>query len=139
MSALTDCSIILYVMTEKWFGGKKYRDLFEVIKNSVLNAMSEGKHIPGAALSSMKDDMQSTLQGLQVLPIVKNIPDDLEQMISDMAGEPMFWDNTDLVFDTAGGDSEQMLQSAGGINWDVPGQELWLSDGDIYESLAASI
>jgi hypothetical protein len=48
---LTDCSIMLYVMTERWPLAKKYRDVFERIKEAVMDILSGGKnqerqHIP---------------------------------------------------------------------------------------------
>lgn len=129
ISALTDCSIILYVMTEKWSGGKKYRDIFEVIKKSVLDAIAEGKHIPRAAVTSMKDDMQDTLQGLQSEVTMKNIPDDLEQMISHMIGEPMFWEDVDMGFETGMGDPANFLGQLDGGSWEVANDENWLNTG----------
>lgn len=129
MSALTDCSIILYVMTEKWSGGKKYRDLFEVVKKSVLDAIAEGKHIPRAVVTSMKDEVQDTLQSLQTESIVKTIPDDLEQMISAMAGEPMFWDDIDMDFGMGIGNPADFFGPADGESWEVPSHELWLESG----------
>ncbi|KUJ08658.1 uncharacterized protein LY89DRAFT_676572 [Mollisia scopiformis] len=128
ISALTDCSIILCVMTEKWSGGKKYRDLFEVVKKSVLDAIAEGKHIPRAAVTSMKDDMQDTLHGIQSDAVMKNIPDDLEQMISDMAGQPMFWDDVDMGFEM-GMDTASFLVTGDGDSWDDSGHGNWMNSG----------
>ncbi|KAH6669955.1 fungal-specific transcription factor domain-containing protein [Halenospora varia] len=94
---LTDCSIILYVMAERWPAGRKYRDLFESVKKSVLDTIAEEKHIPRTAVTSMKDDMQTTLASLQVSTTAESIHDDLEQMISDMTGEPIsFWDDIEM-------------------------------------------
>ncbi|PVH71530.1 hypothetical protein DL98DRAFT_596856 [Cadophora sp. DSE1049] len=75
IGALTECSIILYVMTERWPASRKYRDLFEVVKKSVLDAISEGKHTPGTAVTSMKDDFQTSLQSLQVDTTFESMPD----------------------------------------------------------------
>jgi hypothetical protein len=86
-SALTDCSIMLYVMAERWQVGKKYRDLFELVKKAVLDAIQEGRHAPRTAVASLKNGMQTSLQQLQVDTEVENVVDDLEQMIGDMTGE----------------------------------------------------
>jgi hypothetical protein len=48
---LTNCSIMLYVMTERWPLAKKYRDVFERTKEAVMDILSAGKdqerqHIP---------------------------------------------------------------------------------------------
>jgi len=44
---LTDCSIMLYVMTERWPLARKYRDVFETIKESVLAILEKEsiKHV----------------------------------------------------------------------------------------------
>src|SRR5689334_13178504 len=85
--ALTDCSIMLYVMAERWLVGRRYRDLFELVKKSVLEAIEEGQHAPRSAVASLKTGMQTSLQQLPVNMVVENVADDLEQMIGDMTGE----------------------------------------------------
>lgn len=97
--ALTDCSIILYVMAERWPAGRKYRDLFESVKKSVLEVISEEKHVPRMAVVNMKDEMQTSLHGLQANPAteMETIHDDLDQMISDMTGEQLFsWEDHEI-------------------------------------------
>jgi hypothetical protein len=96
--ALSDCSVILYVMTERWPASRKYRDMFEAVKKAVLDAILEGKHIPRTAVTTMKGDMQNSIHSLQVNTATDTIPNDLEQMISDMTGEQMsFWDDVDMI------------------------------------------
>jgi hypothetical protein len=138
IGALTDCSIILYVMTEKWPGGKKYRDLFESVKKSVLDAIAEGKHIPRTAVTSMKDDMQITLQNLQVDTTTESIPVDLEQMISDMTGEAVcFWDDIDMNFGIDDGTgifgamdgSGIPDQTQNGHEWSHTDNNMWFDSG----------
>ncbi|RDI86727.1 hypothetical protein Vi05172_g3157 [Venturia inaequalis] len=133
--ALSDCSIILYVMTERWPASRKYRDIFEAVKKSVLDAISEGKHIPRTAVTTMKDDMQNSIPMLQVNPATETIPDDLEQMISDMTGEQIsFWDDVDM---TEIGDGPTLLPTVdehsqsyalGTSEWDVTVPNFWTSD-----------
>lgn len=133
--ALSDCSIILYVMTERWPASRKYRDIFEAVKKSVLDAISEGKHIPRTALTTMKDDMQNSIPRLQVNPATETIPDDLEQMISDMTGEQIsFWDDVDM---TGLDDGSTLLPTVdehsqgfvlGGAEWDVADANFWNAD-----------
>jgi hypothetical protein len=97
--ALTDCSIILYVMAERWPAGRKYRDLFESVKKSVLDVISEEKHVPRMAVVNMKDEMQTSLHGLQTNPSteMETVHDDLDQMISDMTGEQLFsWEDNEI-------------------------------------------
>ena len=97
VGALSDCSIILYVMTERWPESRKYRDLFEAVKKSVLEAIEEGKHIARTAVTSLKSDMQASLRDLPADTTMESVSDDLEQMISDMTGENIpFWTGTDV-------------------------------------------
>jgi hypothetical protein len=147
VNALTDCSIILYVMTERWPAGIKYRDLFESVKKSVLDAIAEGKHFPRTAVSSMKEGMQTTLQSLQVDNTTEHIRDDLEQMISDMTGEEVsFWDEVDMEFainaeaELAGLGNENMegledvdvsqVLSPTGARWGPTDSSLWFDSGE---------
>lgn len=133
--ALSDCSIILYVMTERWPASRKYRDIFEAVKKSVLDAISEGKHIPRTAVTTMKDDMQNSIPRLQVNPATETIPDDLEQMISDMTGEQIsFWDDVDM---TGIGEGPTLLPTVdehsqnyelGVSGWDVNDPNFWTSE-----------
>jgi hypothetical protein len=60
MSALSDCSIMLYIMTERWPNIKRYQDAFETIKRTVLELMVDGKHqskttVMGDVFSSLQD------------------------------------------------------------------------------------
>ncbi|RDW58435.1 hypothetical protein BP5796_12365 [Coleophoma crateriformis] len=89
MSALSDCSIILYIMTERWPNIKRYRDAFEAIKRKVLYLIAEDKHQPGKAIPQSAGDIWSSLQGFDV-EMMENINSDaVEQMMSDMIGERM--------------------------------------------------
>lgn len=89
MSALSDCSIILYIMTERWPNIKRYRDAFETIKRSVLYLIAENKHQPRKVIPSFIGNTWSSLQNFDVEMIEHINCDDLEQMMSDMTGERM--------------------------------------------------
>lgn len=87
-------------MAERWPASRKYRDLFEAVKKSVIEAIEEGKHMPRKAVTSMKDDMQSPLQRLDADTTMESVTDDLQQMISDMVGEAIsIWPDTDVGMD----------------------------------------
>ncbi|KAI1758781.1 fungal-specific transcription factor domain-containing protein [Hypoxylon sp. FL1150] len=45
-SPLTDCQILLYIVTERYPSARKYRDLFERIKSAVMGIIAQGKHKP---------------------------------------------------------------------------------------------
>lgn len=131
-SALSDCSIVLYVMSEKWPAGKRYRDLFESVKKSVLDAISAQKHVSRTVVTSMKENTEESLRNFQVETSSMQghrIRDDLEQMISDMTGGAAgFWDEADVMEMDGGTDFSAQLGmgggslgglSAGGVDWEA--------------------
>lgn len=42
--ALSDCTIMLYVMTERWPKARKYRNIFERVKQSAIDRIKRGDH-----------------------------------------------------------------------------------------------
>jgi hypothetical protein len=59
--ALSDCSIMLYVMAERWPDVKRYRDAFEVIKRSVVSLIGDGKNQQREKLPTAIGDAWSDL------------------------------------------------------------------------------
>lgn len=98
MSALSDCSIMLYIMTERWPDIRRYRDAFEAIKRTVLSLITEDQHQPRKVISTTTSNTWLDLQSLD-LDMIENINrGDLEQMIGDMTGERMLfplWNDDD--------------------------------------------
>lgn len=43
---LTDCQLLLYIVTERYPSARKYRDVFERIKKSITDIIAQGKHEP---------------------------------------------------------------------------------------------
>jgi hypothetical protein len=84
VSALSDCSIILYVMTERWPNIKRYRDAFEAIKRRVMDLMANDKHHPRKVIPVA---MSEVWTGLQITDFDMIGGDDLEQMFGDMTSE----------------------------------------------------
>ncbi|KAI1642258.1 fungal-specific transcription factor domain-containing protein [Daldinia loculata] len=44
--SLTDCQILLYIVTERYPSARKYRDVFERIKSAIMGIIAQGKHEP---------------------------------------------------------------------------------------------
>ncbi|KAH8678294.1 fungal-specific transcription factor domain-containing protein [Xylariales sp. PMI_506] len=88
LNALNDCSILLYIMTERWNASSKYRDAFESIKRTVIELVSEGKNRPRRTVAGMSDEVRDSLQGIDV-GMAESHRDALEQMISGMTGEQL--------------------------------------------------
>lgn len=81
---LSACSVVLYVIAERWPGARRYRDAFETIKQNVLNLLEEGTNVtqrvplPGLVTYGLQD---LGVHGLH--PEGKR---EYSKMISDMAG-----------------------------------------------------
>jgi hypothetical protein len=63
---LNSCSIVLYVITERWPGAKKYRDAFESIKQCVLDLI-ESSDQPRKPLINLNPGLRATLEDVQRL------------------------------------------------------------------------
>lgn len=123
-SALSDCSVVLYVMAERWSVGKKYRDLFEVVKKCVLEAIEEGRH-----LSSLGDGMKSSLGNLQMDTTMNNVSNDLEQMISDMAGQPIsLWQDVEDDAMFSGVNDAATNVFGRDTTWDAVNDTVWYNE-----------
>lgn len=80
---LNSCSIVLYVITERWPGARKYRDAFESIKQCVLDLISSSDQ-PRRPLSNLDPDLRATLEDVQKLHPEGRA--DFSKMMSDMVG-----------------------------------------------------
>lgn len=82
-NAMNACSIVLYVITERWPGAKKYRDMYESVKQSVLESIEESKYEPRRAIKRLNPGLYSTLD--------KNEEGraEVNRMVSDMAGKTL--------------------------------------------------
>lgn len=78
------CSIVLYIITERWPGAKKYRDMYEEIMQSVVESIEESKYEP-----------RRTIKRLNTGRLFKSMNRNEEgraevsQMVADMVGEPI--------------------------------------------------
>ncbi|KAF2808485.1 uncharacterized protein BDZ99DRAFT_477985 [Mytilinidion resinicola] len=75
--------IVLYIITERWPGAKKYRDVFETIKQNALDSIEEGKYAPRRAIKKLRPTLRQTLRTID-----KNEEgqEEFEAMVADMAG-----------------------------------------------------
>lgn len=47
------CSIVLYIITERWPGARKYRDMYEAVKQSVLESIKESQYEPRRTIKQL--------------------------------------------------------------------------------------
>jgi hypothetical protein len=79
------CSIVLFVITERWPGARKYRNTFEVVKQNVIDAIAEGRHQgPRQPVIKLKTGLQSTLHNMQGDEDQQN---ECSRILTDMSGE----------------------------------------------------
>ncbi|KAH8880229.1 hypothetical protein GQ53DRAFT_774365 [Thozetella sp. PMI_491] len=108
-NALNDCSIMLYIMTERWNSSHKYRDVFETIKRTVVDRISDGdipaRQVIGGVVSA---DVRSTLEALD-FGVTESNRNALEQMIEAMTGEQLHLDEPreELDMDTILGNTTE--------------------------------
>ena len=60
------CSIVLFVITERWPAAKKYRDIFEAIKQNVIDPLADGrKQVPRQKISHLKSIIPPNLPSVE--------------------------------------------------------------------------
>lgn len=110
------CSIILYIITERWPGAKKYRDTYEAIKQSLLESVEESEYEPRRAIRTLNPDL---------LPSMTRNDEgsaELSRMVADMAGEPMQADDDIFSGLSPAGMPGELTPNVNGmdINFSIP-------------------
>lgn len=60
------CSIVLFVITERWPAAKKYRDIFEAIKQNVIDPLADGRNqVPRQKISHLKSIIPSDIPSVE--------------------------------------------------------------------------
>ena len=81
------CSIVLYIITERWPGAKKYRDTYEAVKSSLLESIEENQYEPRRAIKRLYPDLFPSMTSNE------EGSSEVTQIVADMAGEQMLIDN----------------------------------------------
>lgn len=84
LSDMNACSIVLYIITERWPGAKKYRDTYESIKQSLLESVEESQYEPRHVIKNFNPNF--------LPPMARNEEGSTEvtQILADMAGNTLF-------------------------------------------------
>ncbi|KAH8899855.1 hypothetical protein GQ53DRAFT_203201 [Thozetella sp. PMI_491] len=85
---LTDCQLLLYVITERYPSARKYRDIFERIKTTITTLIARGEHRPQNPVD-VDADMRERFASLEGSWGMAGIAADFNQMISQMTGQEM--------------------------------------------------
>lgn len=78
------CSIVLYIITERWPGAKKYRDVFESVKQTVLESIEANGYEERRAIKDLTPSLYETWKSLDEGTEGRN---EFEAMVGEMAGE----------------------------------------------------
>ncbi|PMD60531.1 uncharacterized protein K444DRAFT_528507 [Hyaloscypha bicolor E] len=81
------CSIVLYIITERWPGAKKYRDTYEAVKQSLLESVEENKYEPRRAIKRLYPDLLPSMTSNE------EGSSEVTQIVADMAGEQMLFED----------------------------------------------
>jgi hypothetical protein len=61
-NGLDACSIVLYVIAERWVGARKFRDVFDVIKQAVMESIETGAEEPRRSISGLRHHVLRALR-----------------------------------------------------------------------------
>lgn len=96
---LNACSIVLYIITERWPTAKKYRDVFENLKQTVLESIEENGFEERKAVGSLDPILQTTFASMETR---EEGGLEVEAMIAEMTGA-MPRQKVDMANDLGGG------------------------------------
>lgn len=82
---LTDCQLLLYIVTERYPSARKYRDVFERIKTTILTLIAQGKHEPRNPVS-LDTQIQNEFPQMGTTQWGSGMNADLSFMINTMTG-----------------------------------------------------
>lgn len=61
-NGLNACSVVMYVIAERWTGARKYRDVFDAVKQAVLETIEAGGDEPRQAIDNLRSHVISALK-----------------------------------------------------------------------------
>ncbi len=139
INPLTDCSIILFIITERLPAARKYRDIFEQIRKSVMDLVARGKHQSRQAVD-MEAEVQEPLHTFDENILGNRGRDDFTHMINEMTGDNMNFGyhfgpsaasigRGNYVFDSA--QEQRSFDDGGGVGIQVQPQEFEQSAFDM--------
>jgi hypothetical protein len=85
-NSMNACSIVLYIIAERWPSAKKYRDVFEEVKQTVMDAIQQSEFKPRRPIKRLRPSLRTTLNTMEK---GEEGQTEIEAMVADMAGETL--------------------------------------------------
>ena len=133
---ISACSIVLFVFAERLPYARRYRDIFEVVRNVVVEAISNGTHQqPRQAMAHLKGSLMPKLRAADSLsgvsvpaPPTDVLPFHLSnssQIVTNMAGEEISleYETTSEIYNASGQESRPV--QASDMDLDIHDIGLW--------------
>jgi hypothetical protein len=111
------CSIVLYIITERWPGARKYRDVYETIKQMVLESIEEGDYEPRRTITNLRPGLQAALQSIDENEEGQG---EFSAMVADMAGGAGLPGDEAPQVQTSNGAADTPGPLGGGFNFMLP-------------------
>jgi hypothetical protein len=106
------CSIVLFVITERWPAAKKYRDAFEAVKQNVIDPLANGKsHGPRQAILLLKSVIPSGLPSADMGEDWQ----EFSRIVTDMSGQNVDFEMMHAVGGVASIGMEQVQYQSGNL------------------------
>jgi hypothetical protein len=80
---ISDCSIVLYIIAERWLGAKAYRDLFESIKDAILHNIDQQNDQTQMVVQHLQPSVYQSLRSMCPMDIGQ---DEFSAMLTEMTG-----------------------------------------------------
>ncbi|KAF2769755.1 hypothetical protein EJ03DRAFT_87887 [Teratosphaeria nubilosa] len=136
---ITSCSIVLYIIAERWPGARTYRDIFEIIRQSVAEAIEKGDYQPRFVIKSLEPEMQDALRDMQT---GEGSHEDFSALVMEMSGsrqkserassDPGMEANSSSVLPGLAFDFSLPASSAANEGMQLDGDNLdWLASADV--------
>lgn len=135
--SLTDCQILLYIITERYPSARKYRDIFERIKTSILELIARGEHQPRNPVG-LDADMRARVTNLGgSLGMMGGMGAEYSHMMGAMIGQPVGMDVSSFGMDqTPDGTGLPGPPGPPGImTGDIPTATLGTEFGDMWSNM----
>lgn len=135
--SLTDCQILLYIITERYPSARKYRDIFERIKTSILELIERGEHRPRNPVD-LDSDMRAKVTNLGgPWGLMGGMGEEYSHMMGAMIGQPVGMDISSNAFgmDQTVPDNAAALEQSGMMGGGISAAGIGTEFGNMWSGM----